>query len=735
MSSTDQDSGRGQGPGARAHAVSGCAFCGLPLVGDYEPAAGEPLFCCFGCRFAAGIAAAGGDEGQARWAMSRLGLAVFFAMNVMVFTMLLWSQPEGGAEKLASAWYDLARYACLLFTLPVVLLLGGPLLTDALDELFRGRASLSLLLLVGVAAALAYSIWSLFTGTGHVYFEVACTILVATTLGRWLEATGKLKTTEALRGLSRLLPETVRLLRNGDETIVPATQLAAGDTFRVLPGERIAADGQIARQMSAVDEQVVTGESLPVVRRPGDRVLSGTLVLDGPLEIVAAASPGEGMIAQMVTAVTQATASRTAYQRLVERISGWFLPLIALIAAAALATHWWRSDLTVGLLAALAVLTIACPCALGLATPMALWAAVGRAAQAGVLLREGDALSRLARARTICFDKTGTLTTGRAMVSRAWFEASGDAKGALTVARALAAASNHPLSHAVADFAAERLSGEKLPPAEEARVIPGCGVIGHVAGIADRAYLGNRLWLAESGQAIPEELGDGNDDGAGDAETLVAWDGIARGRFLATQTIRPEAAGAMAELKRLGLNCLMLTGDRSSRAQPLARDLDLDYRAELLPEGKLAVIAELKCRGPVVMVGDGINDAPALAAADDGIALGSGTDISRHSSTVCLLADDLSRLPWLIELSRAAVRTIRWNLLWAFAYNIVGIGLAAAGWLHPIIAAIAMAVSSLMVISNSLLLAQFSIEPQRRKLQAVEERPWTTAPSHAGAAP
>src|SRR5262245_11206604 len=258
-----------------------CDFCGLPI--DESPDINRPRYCCYGCRFAASIAAADGDEGQARWAMTRLGLAIFFSMSVMVFTMLLWSQPLDFTDRLAVVWYDLGRYACLLFTLPVVVLLGWPLLSDAATELRRGRASLSLLLCVGVAAALVYSLVSLLAGGGHVYFEVVCAILVAVTLGRWLEATGKLKTTAALRSLRRLLPATVRLLRAGHEQMASASDLAVGDEFRVLPGEIIAADGQIVRHEAAVDEQAVTGESLPVVRRPGDRVLSGMRVLDGPL--------------------------------------------------------------------------------------------------------------------------------------------------------------------------------------------------------------------------------------------------------------------------------------------------------------------------------------------------------------------------------------------------------------------------------------------------------------------
>jgi heavy metal translocating P-type ATPase len=401
--------------------------------------------------------------------------------------------------------------------------------------------------------------------------------------------------------------------------------------------------------------------------------------------------------------------------------------------------HWWFGDPAAGLLAALAVLTIACPCALGLATPMALWAAVGRAAQAGVLLREGDVLTLLARAKTVCFDKTGTLTTGRAIVSHAGFASAADARLALRVALALADTSSHPLSCAVAKYAAEQLSGGPLQQLADARVVPGGGVIGRLAEVPGLVYLGSRKWLAKCHQAQPENWRAADSDHEA-AETFVAWAGQVRGQFLINQTVRPEAAAAIAELRHSGLECCMLTGDRASRARSLADQLQLAYRAELLPADKLAAIADLATDGPVVMVGDGINDAPALAAADVGVALGSGTDISRHSAAVCLLRDDLRRLPWLVRLARATVRTIRWNLVWTFAYNVVGIGLAAAGWLHPVVAAIAMAASGLLVVGNSLVLAQFNLGDHGADDPIAQSSPepfhdqaigWTAVPAHA----
>jgi heavy metal translocating P-type ATPase len=438
--------------------------------------------------------------------------------------------------------------------------------------------------------------------------------------------------------------------------------------------------------------------------------MSGTLVVDGPLEIRAELPAGEGTVARMIEAVARATVARTRYERLAEQISGWFLPAVALVAISTLATHVWFGNPANGLLAALAVLVIACPCALGLATPMALWAAIGRAAQAGVLVRDGDALVSLANAKTICFDKTGTLTTGEAAVERICRDQGADEGIVLSVVRALSRSSDHPFAAAAGRYADARLCQRPIK-VRDAIVRAGRGIAGRNDDIATTAFLGSRTWMAECGQRIASDLIGANesaDDGA--AETLLAWGGLVRARFVIHEAVRAEAEGTIALLRKAGLDCIMLTGDRQPRARALAESLGLDYQAALLPDAKLAAIQAMQSAGSVVMVGDGINDAPALAAADVGIALGSGTDVSRHSASVCLLTSDLARLPWLIQLARSTQRTIRWNLVWAFSYNVAGIGLACAGWLHPVVAAVAMGISSLLVVSNSLSLAAFELD-------------------------
>lgn len=629
--------------------------------------------------------------------MTRLGIAIFFTMNVMVFTMLLWSQPEpasaASVEPTAAVFYGLARHACLLFTAPVLMLLGGPLLADAIDELARGRGALNLLLLLGVAAAFAQSAWATWSGQGHVYFEVSCMVLLAVTLGRWLEASGKLKTTSALRDLRRLLPDRVRRLAEDSEQEVDLAAVRTGDVLRILPGEHLPTDGVIAAGTAAIDEQTVTGESVPAEKRAGDAVYSGTCDLDGELLVTVTAPPGAGTLERLIDAVS-AAAGASRQQRLAETISAWFLPVVLVTAAAACGYHWRLSGPAAGVLAGLAVVVVSCPCALGLATPMALWAAMGAATRRHVLIRDADAFAGLAASDTWCFDKTGTLTTGCRVTA---IEPAGDVSTAadvLALAAALASGSTHLFSNAITAAAAAH-EAALMPPGrlENLRTVPGCGVEATLAG-ERTAQLGSVRWI--TGAAAEPDA----------PQCLVALDGVVVGGIRFAETIRPDAAATLAALRKRGARTLMLSGDRAERAALVADELGLECHAPLLPAEKLAAIERLRHEGlRVVMVGDGLNDAPALAAARVGVALGCGADVSRWSADVCLLRDDLSTLPWLCELARRTTRTVRWNMLWAFGYNAACIPLAASGWVHPAIAAAAMVASSLLVVTSSLQLA------------------------------
>jgi len=613
-----------------------------------------------------------------------------------VFTMLLWSERAGTAEPIAATFYGLARHACLLFTAPVMLLLGGPLFREAGREVLHRRPSLNLLLALGVAAAFLISVQAVVLDRGHVYFEVACMVLVAVTLGKWLEAAGKLRTTEALRELRTLLPDRVRRIAGGGDETVPLAETGVGDRLRVLPGERIPTDGMIVEGRSAIDERTITGESVPVVRESGDPVASGTDVVDGPLVVEVTAAPGAGTLERLIDAVAAAATAGTREQRLAERAAAWFLPVVLAAATVAFAVPAWRTGWTAegiaaGTMAAVAVVVVSCPCALGLATPMALWAAVGSAARRHVLIRDADAFVRLGRTTTFCFDKTGTLTTGLAVRDVRSPTAAADDR-VLALAAGLARGSTHVLAQAIVADATRR--GVAAIDVADLRVVAGRGIEGRLAD-GRTARLGSDAWIPADTEGT---MLDGDRPGC-----RLAVDGQAAGVVTFEESIRPEAADAMEALRSEGSEVWLVSGDRGPRAQRVADALGMRCAAPLVPEEKLAFV---RSHAPAVMVGDGVNDAPALAAADIGVALGCGADVSRWTASICLLRDDLGDLPWLVTLARRTSRTIRWNLVWAFGYNAACIPLAATGVVHPAIAAAAMVASSLFVVSGSLALAR-----------------------------
>ncbi|MDR3633322.1 MAG: heavy metal translocating P-type ATPase [Isosphaeraceae bacterium] len=686
-----------------------CDHCQLPVPAPWwgrsrDAKVEGPHYCCFGCQVAAAISLERGDRGAARAALTRLGLAVFFTMNVVAFTMALWTTDVYGVDetsRLAVAFSGLFRYVALVFAAPVLLLLGGPLIENAVRELRRGVLSTDILLASGVVAAFLFSVVSVVRGHGPIYFEVGCVVLVMVTLGRWLEATGKQRATDALERLEKLLPEQVRRVRDGREELVPLGELARGDALRVLPGERIPADGRVVCNLAFVDEQVLTGESQPVLKQPGDVVLGGTLDLDGDLTLEVTAAGASGTLARLIEMVRAARQLKGAYERIADRVSSWFVPAVTAVALATLLAHTLTGGLERGLMAALAVVLISCPCALGLATPLAVWTALGRAAAGQVLFRSGDALERLASVQAVRFDKTGTLTTGTPRVAE--FRATGDEREtALALALGLASSSGHVLSRAIFEYADSPDQQETL---SDVRTHAGLGVSGAVGITGTRVFLGSARFMTDAGLRLTPELVHSAETAGAQGQSLsfVGWDGSVRGLFLFDEQTRPSAVVAVSRLRGMALDLAILTGDQAARGKALAKQFGLRVEAGLLPAGKVAAVQEAREQfGAVAMVGDGINDAPALAASDVGVALGCGTDLSRDSALVCLLGDDLERLPWAIDLARRTVRVIRGNLAWAFGYNIVGVFCAAFGWLNPALAALLMVGSSALVIVNSL---------------------------------
>ncbi len=740
-------------PPPTAAESAACSYCGLPVAPSAS--AGEPVYCCYGCRFAAGMTAADHAAGALAGPASALGFSVFFSMNVVMLTMALWSYADKVDSPFQEALGHFLRYGAMAFAIPVLLLLGRPLFSHAWQGLRRNMLSTDLLLATGVLAAFTVSVINTWRGRGHVYYEVGCVILVLVTLGRWLEAAGRSQASAALDQLERLMPEMVRRRVDGRDIMTSRIAIAVGDQIRVLAGERIPVDGRVLHGRGVVDEQFFTGESTPVEKQRNDMLLGGSSNLDGDLLIEVTAPPRAGAFDRVIDAVRSARLSKGRYQRLSDAWSQWFFPLISVIALAAFFVHGLRVDWGFGLLTALSVVLIACPCALALATPLAVWTALGAAAKRGVLFRGGEALETLARVRAIRWDKTGTLTTGSPRVDRLVCEVDARRRSVEAWAGLLTSASTHLFANAIQEyFTGDPETAFPLKSMPEAvtaslsgdgvQTVPGRGLQLKLSD-GRRISLGSLRWMEECGFCWGPNLSNliANSATAEVPITAIGFDGLVQGIFLLEESLRPEAAAAVKQCQEMGLDQMMLTGDRRLRGLRLAAllsqpagssgsdaeaDSILKVAADLLPEEKLTAVRaahqEFRC---VAMVGDGLNDAPALAAADVGIALGCGADVSRDSADLCLMSADLRLVPWSCEFARQAVHTIRRNLAWSFGYNSLGVVFAASGQLHPAVAAALMVVSSLMVLGNSLRLASLG---SHGLIQTSDQRAATSENAH-----
>ncbi len=692
-----------------------CAFCGLPVPKTIgfggQPSAMEVEYCCSGCRTVASVEEADCERGAAAQGLLRLGLSIFFTMNVMVFTMTLWSQDvypdESFTSPLAVTLRSVFRWASLVFSAPVLWLLGAPILEGVWQALRRRAITTDLLILLGVSAAYGYSVISVLRGEGHVYFEVGSMVLVIVSIGRWLEAKGKRRTGESLDALANLLPATVRRLdATGVFQETPRAEVVTGDLLRVLAGERFPVDGRITSGEAHVDEQMVTGESQPTEKICGDQIFSGTLNVDGDLRVEVTAADGRETVSRLIEMVRTARSLKGHQERLADRIAVWFIPTVCLIAVMAAWQQGQTNGLDQGILTGLAVVLIACPCALGLATPMAVWTALGRAAECGVLFRSGLVMERLAAVKFACFDKTGTLTSGKPSVAALLVAEQQPSELLLQIAATVAAGSVHPLSQAIQQYANEQLNDWTPYETPTVVTVPGKGLRTELPQQRN-VLIGNRRLMEESQLDWPASLTKELAAHETAQQVFVGWDGQVRGVFCFGEVVRPEVTEAIAACRALDLELQLLTGDGAPRAEAIGEQFSVAAKSEQLPEDKVAAVRELARRGCVAMVGDGLNDAPALAAADVGVALGCGADVSRDAAGVCLLGDDLRRFPWAVGLARKTGRIVKQNLFWAFTYNCIGIAMAATGRLNPIWAALAMAVSSLLVVTNSLRLSHY----------------------------
>ncbi|QKF53321.1 heavy metal translocating P-type ATPase [Pseudomonas graminis] len=631
-----------------------------------------------------------------RW---QLIVAIVLALP-LVLPMIL--QPFG-VHGMLPAWLQFA------LATPVQFLLGARFYIAAWKAVRDGAGNMDLLVALGTSAGYGLSVYQWLSAAPgsmpHLYFEASAVVIALVLLGKYLESSAKRQTASAIRALEALRPDRAIRLVNGQEANVAISELSVGDTVVVKPGERFPVDGEVIEGQSHADEALISGESLPVPKQPGDRVTGGAINGEGRLLISTRALGAETVLARIIRLVEAAQSAKAPIQKLVDKVSQVFVPVVLLIAVATL-TGWLMAgaSLESALINAVTVLVIACPCALGLATPTAIMAGTGVAARHGILIKDAEALERAHEVTTVVFDKTGTLTSGTPRIAH-MVALDGDENNVLELAGALQRGSEHPLAKAVLDVTAER--GLRLEAVGNSRALAGRGIAGTLQG--RELALGNHRLLQENGLN-------------GDAlhKRAQAWEAEGRtlswlielspqrqvlGLFAFGDTLKTGAVEAIAQLNARHISSHLLTGDNRGSARVVAQALGIsDVHAEVLPADKAATVVSLKETGVVAMVGDGINDAPALAAADIGIAMGGGTDVAMHAAGITLMRSDPRLIPAALDISRKTYAKIRQNLFWAFFYNLIGIPLAAFGLLNPVLAGAAMALSSVSVVSNALLL-------------------------------
>lgn len=672
------------------------------------------------------------DDEEAHW--NRLMASGVLVMHVMLFSFFIYGRDWLGLSGPDTEWLvTFFNLLSLIAATPVLLILGFPILRAGGASLLRGRPNTHTLIALGSFSAFGLSLYNLANGSGRVYFDTAAVLLFLMAIGRWLEMQAQKSGAEAVEQLFQKLPATATVLGPTGARTLSLDQVKVGMRVRVRPGDRFPVDGVVAVGQGDVDESLLTGEPDPVTRQPGDWVLTGTYNLDGAFEVIASAVGGETVAGQVGRLLHQALWQRAPVERLADRLAGWMTPMALILAGLTFGFWSFSADLETGLVYALSVLLIACPCALGIATPLTLWLGLGRAAQAGVILRRTGVLEALSQVDTFFFDKTGTLSQRPIRLLQVVVDPDNqtvDEASLRAWAKALEAQSEHPVGQAIAAGIELSLAQAGSDSVTDFRALPGQGIGGRVDGVP--LWIGSRQLMQKMALHLPSTLAEtaGRWQAQGLTVVYVGWQGRVMGLLGLGELMRPEASATLTELERLGVEVTVLTGDDVIAGLRWQSLLGVPVLAEQMPQDKLRRLQQAGSH--VAMVGDGINDGPALAQATVGIAVSTGADVARAAADVVLLNPDLRAIPWLVSLSRLTMGKVRQNLIWASVYNLVGLGLAVTGNLQPALAALFMVLSSVVVITNALRLRKAWIGPLSPLFEVPAfERELTSAPPHS----
>ncbi|WP_028951254.1 heavy metal translocating P-type ATPase [Sulfurihydrogenibium subterraneum] len=677
-----------------------CYQCGIPITGKplkFEVDGKVEDFCCFGCYLINRTTGLRGEEGTALAFLGKFGFGYFLAMLVMMLSMYIYgSHFTDPNDREMLLFTGFIKWVILVLSTPVMILLGIPILKNSFSKENLLNFNTDTLIAIGSFSAYFLSVYSVLTGKNAIYFETATMILVLVTFGRYLETSSRVKASNFMKQLMDLSAKKATVIRDGKEVEIPVEDVQVDDIVKIRPGEKVSADGVIIEGTGHVDESILTGEIKPILKKAGDYLYTGTTVLDGSFLIKVDKPQSQWTLNRFIEIMKQIRNTKAPINRITDRIAFYFLPIVFFLAISSFIYWFIQVGFEKALIVSLSVLLISCPCAFSIGAPLALWLGLGQAMKDGVIIKSAEVLEKLSTVKKVFFDKTGTITERTMEVSQVWFKDD----SSKDIFYSLEKNSEHPLAKSFINWCKEC----KELKVEDFKIIFGFGIKGKVQG--KEYVLGSEEFLKQYGVVLDENLKQLKENAVknGEVITFLSDKQEILGFVSFTQKIRPEAKVAIDALESLKVEVGILTGDSDYFAKVLKRELGVeDVRANLLPDDKLKAIREEKSKGKVVaMVGDGINDAPALAEADIGIAMACGTDLTRESASISLIGDDLRKIPLIIILSRKVKRVIYTNIFWAFIYNIIGMGLAITGHLNPVFAALAMVLSSVFVIGNSI---------------------------------